>query len=372
MRRLFGVVASVLAPAVALAQSTGPEFQITSGATAALSPPAIATDAAGNFVVVWEGAGRDGSDYGVAGRRFGASGSPRDAEFQANAFTSGRQSRASVASDAAGNFIVVWSSAGQDGSGDGIFGRRFDAGGVAAGVDVLINTSTAGNQDRPAVAADPAGNIVVVWESDDASGSGIFGQVFGPGGDKLSQEFGANTTTGGNQSRPAVASDAAGHFVVVWEGDDGGGSGIFGQVFDAGGGRLGAEFRVNTTTAGAQERPAVAADPAGNFVVVWQGAGQGIVGQRYDASGTAMGSELRVDTTTGDQRDPGVAADAAGFQVVWSSPGRGVFGRRYDPGGTAQGDEFQIGGAGDTPRVAPGAGTFIVVWQSGNSVAGRR
>jgi hypothetical protein len=32
---------------------------------------------------------------------------------------------------------------------------------------------------------------------------------------------------------------------------------------------LGAEFRLNTTVAYIQERPAVAADNAGEFVVVW-------------------------------------------------------------------------------------------------------
>lgn len=372
MRRLLSV-ALVLAPAAVWAQApTGPEFQVTSAATSALSPPSVATDAAGNFVVVWEGAGRDGSDYGVAGRRFDASGAPRGAEFQANAFTSGRQSRPSVASDAAGNFVVVWSSANQDGSGDGIFGRRYDAGGVASGGDFLINTSTLGNQDRPAAASDPAGNVVVVWESDDGSGTGIFGQVFDPGGNKVGQEFGANTATGGTQARPAVAADAAGHYFVVWEGEDGSGTGVFGQVLDGAGGHVGAEFRANTTTSGAQERPAVAADPAGNFVVVWRSSGQGIVGQRYDASGTAMGAEFVVNSTPGDQGAPGVAADGSGFEVVWSSPGRGIFGRRYDAGGAAQGDEFQIAAAGDTPRAAPGAGAFIVVWQNGNSVSGRK
>src|SRR5262245_5557658 len=106
MRKVLGGIVVSVVPSLALAQATGPEFQITAGATASLSAPAIASAAAGNFAVVWEAAGRDSSDYGVGGRRFDASGAPRGAEFQANAFTSGRQSRPTVASDAAGNFVV--------------------------------------------------------------------------------------------------------------------------------------------------------------------------------------------------------------------------------------------------------------------------
>jgi hypothetical protein len=48
-------------------------------------------------------------------------------------------------------------------------------------------------------------------------------------------------------------------------------------------GPVGPEFRVNTYTSGSQATPAVATDPAGNFVVVWQSQGlysnAGIIGQ---------------------------------------------------------------------------------------------
>ena len=380
MRRLL-VAAAVFLPVVSFAQApTGPEFQITSAANSSLSPPAVASDASGSVVVVWESAGRDGSDYGVAGRRFDASGAARGAEFQVNSFTSGRQSRPSVASGAAGNFVVVWSSADQDGSGDGVFGRRFDGGGVAAGPDFPVNSSTAGNQDRPAAASDPGGNVLVAWESDDGSGTGVFGQVFDPGGNKIGAEFKVSTTNSGNQERAAVAADSAGHFIVVWQSDDGSGTGIFGQVLSTGGEKVGSEFRANKTTADAQDLPSVAADPAGNFVVVWQSAGQdgsglGVYGQRFDASGVSVGSEFRANTTTdGDQRDPGLAAKDSGFEVVWASPGLGVFGQLYDPGGAPLGSEFKINAVGDgaTPRAAAGAGGFVVVWQSGASVTGRK
>ena len=95
--RIFRPILSavlVVSPAALFAQGpTGPEFQITAAAVSPLSPPAIATDAGGNSFVVWESLGGDASDYGVRGRRFDPAGGPRGAEFQVNAFITGRQSR---------------------------------------------------------------------------------------------------------------------------------------------------------------------------------------------------------------------------------------------------------------------------------------
>jgi hypothetical protein len=43
--------------------------------------PAVASDSIGNFVVVWQGSGgQDGSDWGVFGQRFNASGLPQGGE----------------------------------------------------------------------------------------------------------------------------------------------------------------------------------------------------------------------------------------------------------------------------------------------------
>src|SRR5262249_13628780 len=66
---------------------------------------------------------------------------------------------------------------------------------------------------------------------------------------------------------------------------------------------VGPEFHVNTTTTGQQFRSAVALDAAGNAVVVWQsdvgdGAGRAALGQRYDSTGAALGGEFLVNTTT--------------------------------------------------------------------------
>ena len=70
---------------------------------------------------------------------------------------------------------------------------------------------------------------------------------------------------------------------------DGFGSGVYGQSYDATGAPRGGEFRVNATVVNEQALPTISADPNGNFVVVWQSGGQdgssyGVFGQRYEAA----------------------------------------------------------------------------------------
>jgi hypothetical protein len=131
----------------------------------------------------------------------------------------------------------------------------------------------------------------VVWHSlqQDGSLTGVFGQRYASSGAPLGAEFRVNTFTTSYQQLPDVVTDAAGNFVVAWASyQDGSTYGIFGQRYDSAGAPLGTEFRVNTFTANGQTRPAVAADPLGNFVVTWDsqlqdGLGLGVFGQRYGA-----------------------------------------------------------------------------------------
>ena len=155
----------------------GGEFRVNSETAGAQYRPAVASDAAGNFVVAW--VGPDGGLYGVFAQRFDAAGVPRGGEFRVNEQTSSAQLEPAVAGDATGGFVVAWR--GPDGDGDGIFARRFDAMKAPRGAEFRVNTYTTGAQRLPAVASDATGNLLVVWESvgQDGSVSGVFGQRFG-------------------------------------------------------------------------------------------------------------------------------------------------------------------------------------------------
>jgi hypothetical protein len=332
----------------AIGAPLGPEFRVNSYTTDSETSPAIASDGSGDFVVVWhQSVGQDGSSAGVFGQRYDGSGAPLGAEFQVNTFTTGPQYGPDVASDTAGNFVVVWTSA-QDGSGNGVMAQRYASSGAPLGPEFLVNTYTTGEQYGGHVSSDSAGNFVVVWASSGQDGSnyGVFGQRFASTGAPIGPEFRVNSYTTSYQNRPFVASDSSGDFVVVWRSNlqDGSSLGVFGQRYASSGAPLGVEFRVNTYTTSAQFHPVVAADSAGNFVVAWHGYQQesgsslAVFAQRFDSSGTPSGPEFRVNTfTPGHQFAPSVAADSSGkFVIAWTSEqqdgsARGVFGQRYRP-----------------------------------------
>src|SRR5262249_1356301 len=119
-----------------------------------------------------------------------------------------------------GDFVVVWSSNYQDGSGTGVFGQRYSSTGAALGAEFQVNTYTTNPQLYPVVAAGRNGNFVVVWDSVNqiANGSGddLFGQAYDSAGTTRGREFQVNTYTTGSQFLQAVSSDGFGNFVVVW------------------------------------------------------------------------------------------------------------------------------------------------------------
>jgi hypothetical protein len=377
----FGMLALAGVPAPVGAQPVGEEFQINTYTTSQqrTGPRGghlAAADASGNFVVVWSSTGQDGSGYGIFGQRYDSEGVTLGSEFRVNSFTTGNQRYASVAAAAGGDFVVVWSSLGQDGSGYGIFGQRYDAGGMAQGTEFRVNSFTASNQRFPSVAAAADGDFVVVWAGQGQGDSyGIFGQRYDSSGTALGSEFRVNSTTADPQQFPSVASDTSGNFVVAWGRPFGNYyTDILGQRYDSGGVARGNEFLIDHLGA-LDSEPAVdlsvASDASGNFVVVWRTYYGAILGQRYDSEGAALGGQFRVSTSA---FGTSVASDMSGnFVVVWynfqDGSSSGIFGQRYGSDGATQGDEFQINSYTTSdqrfPSAAPVAtNQFVVAWES--------
>jgi hypothetical protein len=312
----------------------GPDFQVNGFTTDRQNRSSVASDAAGNFVVVWQSRSQDGSDYGIFARRYDASGAPLGgSEFRVNSMTAYAQTGPRVASSAAGQLVVAWDS--PDGSANGVFARRFSSAGAPLGLDFPVNGFTTNVQRMPAVASDANGNFVVVWQSlgqDAASSEGVFGRLFDAAGVPRGPEFQVNSFTTGRQARASVAMDATGGFVVVWTSydQDGSSAGILGQRFDALGARAGAEFQVNSYTPYAQFRPSVASDAAGNFVVTWASYlpanTTGILGQRFNAAGLRQGAEFHVDPGIGYANGYNqVSSDPSGnFVVAWDANPTGL------------------------------------------------
>ena len=279
---------------------------------------------------------------------------PAGAEFRVNTYTTGGQDAASVAMDAMGNFAVVWQSDGQDGSGHGVYAQRFDRFGLPRGDEFRVNTTTVNGQRAPAVAMHPDGHFVVTWTGGFPSTEDIFARLYSAAGAPLGGELLVNTFTWDAQTAPSVDMADNGEFVITWEsarefsGDE-----VKARRFSAAGVPHGDDFRVNTFTTADQQRPTVAMDAAGNFVVAWesriQGTRGGIYAQRYNASGVTLGGEVRVNSSD-DSFEWVPAADMAPtgeFVVTWVADLKdgsetGVFAQRYTAAGVPDGAEFLV------------------------------
>lgn len=411
----LALVAALGLPAVSHAaykEPSGPEFKVNqiglAGTTQANA--VVASDKNGDFVVVWQDGpnshtsspapGPDGSGYGIFAQRYKANGQPQGNEIYVNAHVSGDQVQPAVAMDDNGDFVIAWTDkSGEDGAGDGVFAQEYYANGTASG-EFQVNTTSADNQEQPAVAMDAGGDFVVSWTTF-AYYSDIYARRFSAGTDpstSTSTEFLVTTKSvaaHNGHSQSSVAMDDAGDFVIAWTSyGEGGypsasGEDIRAERFDSKGDpqTSNAVINVNTYTSGNQNHPAVAMDANGEFVVAWEDdsgedlSGAGVFANVYNSDGTALTSEFEVNqTTAGPQELPNVSMDTSGdFVVTWENYTAGgsysdVYERRYSADGQPATDERELptasdntptytGGFQNSPDVAlDSQGDYIVAW----------
>ncbi len=146
--------------------------------------PAVAATPDGGFTVVWEQ--RDAAvrtnSLDILARSYDATGAAIAPATVVNATTYGDQYAPRIATQGTSH-LVVWTSLGQDGSFEGIYGRALTATGAPSGDEFLVNTTTLNRQLHPAVAADATGRLLVVWSSFTgvAAGSDLFAQRYASG-----------------------------------------------------------------------------------------------------------------------------------------------------------------------------------------------
>ncbi len=257
----------------------------------------VACASDGSFVLSWISQGVPMPQ--VTARVFAFDGTPVTSELPVSAPDEGLEVEAHMAADAAGNFVVVWPTQNGDGSGDaGVRLRRFTAMGVGS-PEAGANSHTSGFQGYPRVARRSTGEFVIVWSGvGPGSVTGIWMRRFDAAGTPAGPEV---LVESGAVDFPSIAMrPSTGDYVIAWQ-TTGASEDIRARRFDAAGTPVGAAFDVNSSTAGDQAHPTVAMAPGGAFVVLYLGNGQGdadgALGQLYDASGIAVGGEFWVNWT---------------------------------------------------------------------------
>lgn len=421
-----------------------PQFTVNETIPQPQRAPSVGMDAYGNFLVTWQSSHQDGYSWGLYGRYYNHVNQPGNPDTDTPEFLvndliqEGPQTAPALSMLPDGQTVVTWyghqvngpGEAGMGGHPLGVHARVFTINdkGVTLGDNLvnppgslhefLLTLVTSPEDQPPAATMDANGDFVVVWQSwedtGDLSGLGVYAQRYSAngtasGGPVLVNPFSPGiqgTFAAGSQSRPSVAMDANGDFVVVWvtQDPDGVETGIRGRYFNAAANQWGPEFDIVTDSTSTPTNPSIAMDTRGDFVVVWQSFDQeplttgqspswGIFGQRYkidpnSADGVStVGGIFPVNTTTeNDQVAPVVAMNASGqFVVSWvgynnvtESSGdsengseKSVYARWFNAKGQAANPEFKVStydaGAQESPAIAiANNGDFVVAWQSIN------
>jgi serralysin len=253
--------------------------------------------------------------------------------FRVNTITPGSQDQLRIAPLASGGFVVVWMT---DNS---VKAQLFDRQGEKLGAELLAGSAS---NDQPTVTGLASGGFVIAWSDFDDSALGVSARLFDAAGNPLTGAFRVNTETFGSEQQPTIAALSSGGFVVGWtDQDEGGGSDITAQIFDAAGAKVGGELAVNSTTFLDQYHPVVAGLPGGGFIVTWQDQLNGMRVQIFDAAGAKVGSEFQGAEGTGTVSSETIPILASGnFVIAWSDGD--VKGQIYGPTGTKIGGEFLI------------------------------
>ncbi len=342
--------------------------------------PIVAADGQGNFVVAWEGFNPASGTTDIFVQRYGRDGTALGGEVQVNTTTAGEQRFAKVASDLAGNFVVVWSGPNPSNGRTDLWGRRFDTAGQPVTTEVLLNPASEGFDSGARVAMSASGDQIVVSRTGSITGNqDIYAQRYDGNLNALGAAFVVNTNRSGPQVASRLAMDAAGNFVVTWNtlSTQTGLNTVAGRRFNALGNPLTAEFAIGAD-AGNRTNMSLALAPDGGFLTLWVSAhpstnNLAVTALRFNSS-TQPGTPFVVS-------DPTIASPfgAAGFDgsgnivVAWQTrstdvpPRDNFFAQRYDASGTPIGgrDVLNIVAGSDLSPVALAVaqdGTYLAAW----------
>ncbi|MBC8325853.1 MAG: hypothetical protein H8E27_09540 [Verrucomicrobia subdivision 3 bacterium] len=310
--------------------------------------PQVAMLPNGGAVIVWEAGARKSRDVYI--RFVNQNGNPMGGTQVVNSFTRGNQDRPDVAVNQKGEVCVCWESQYQDGAGDGVYARRFNAQGIKVGAEIQMNQTIKWSQFNTAIAALKGDGFMVTWVNEveqgkqyAMAGNGQYGQA--GGGEELHQV-----------SVSFMRSQ------------------IMGRGIDGRGNLLGNEFRLDGGQA-ICANPDVVSTAAGGFAVAWEelnesglGMGQDIYTRSFTDQGQPLGPRtLHNRFGGGDQVSPALAATADGVLVAWdcgsnTKSGSEIHGRMLKGGAEFRVNTRVINKQNMTAAAGNGNGMLMVAW----------
>ncbi len=319
----------------------------------------IAISPLGKSVMVWHD--KINKNYEIFSQSFGENGSPTGFPSMVNHCKIYDKKNPHIAMDEWGNYVVVWQSWMQDGSGSGIFGQRFLADGRRNGGGFKINTYIMGSQENPVVSMNDQGNFVVVWEGENNNSDNIYAQRFNADGNKVGKEFRVNALVNKIQNNPSVSMNNNNNIVVVWQSQVDSNWDIYSNKF---GWSEEVEsvndILINKTINFDQTNPIITTISKSQFMVVWENVSQheildsmlkNLNGQILSNTGMKSGNEIEItEPIFGHQMNFDIVQIAYNeLLVVWQNYEKlaqisdwHIFGQSLTTSGIPNGDPFMI------------------------------
>ncbi|PKN57429.1 MAG: hypothetical protein CVU56_10535 [Deltaproteobacteria bacterium HGW-Deltaproteobacteria-14] len=349
----------------------------------------VTTDGSGTFLVAWVATGQTA----IQVRRYQATGAPAAGSsnpwtvYTAGAGETIQAVRIVGMSDS--KFVVAWDSAGPDGSGRGVYFRRYDgAGNALDAAPIRVNSATNGDQRLGDVDRFSDNGVVIAFDDQhgDSDGWSVKARLYAANGSPRGGVMDVNTNTAGSQYYPTVAVLETDEFVVAFIDNLGR---VWTRRYLSDGtssvGRI--EWQLNATTEGGQKAVQGARGGNGMVLAVYESPVYGkpegeILARLVNPTGPSVGPELQVnETEAGAQLLPAVSAGGGHFAVAWQSAeqdgsSEGIYLRFFDGAASPASDEVAVNvttaGFQRNPAVASAAsdGTTVVAWGGQNAAGG--
>lgn len=308
----------------------------------------------GGYVITWQSRDQDGDLNGIYAQRYNSDNETVGAETQINVYTESDQQNPAISDLANGGYVITWMSQGQDGSGEGVYMRLFDATGTAITGDIRVNDSTIDHQANPSITTLEDGRFIVSWESADGNGQNqALAKIYDSVGRTLSSEFNLSNDAG-IQSQTHVSATADGGFAVSWLSEGDNESNVMVQLYDANGNaRLSQGINVHTSVSAGASKPEVAGLNNGDIVITWtadDGDQLGVFASRYNADGEIVFENRLINTQeSGIQTEPHIVAlEDGGYLITWGDlqtdeARSSVWGQQFNAQNEANGPIFEVG-----------------------------
>ena len=169
------------------------------------------------YIISWTASGPDGSSRGVYFNLFNPTGYKMTTDIQINGYTDGSQKGSHIGIFSNDSFVVIWTSEGQDTSGNGVYFKLFNQNAQNTTDDIRANSYVLGDQPSGDIGTFSNDNFVISWSSNSIySNSNIFFKLFDSSGRNLTDDTLANTDPAGNQYSSQFIIFSDNHFALVW------------------------------------------------------------------------------------------------------------------------------------------------------------